>query len=332
MAETVLMTGGTGFVGGWCIVELLKRGYEVRTTVRSLSKEGAVRAAVEKGGASTAKLGFAVADLKKEHGWDAAVAGCDYVLHVASPLGGEFDGADLIGPARDGTLRVLRAAVNAGVKRVVLTSSCGAATPAEMGVNTVSDEATWSDASKQDPYRQSKTLAERAAWDFVKGRGGKTELATILPSAVFGPILTPEGLGSVQVIGRLLNGGMPRIPRIGLNIVDVRDLAVAHVLAMTIPPAAGQRFIANGDFMWMLEVAQTLKARLGARADKVSTKAAPDFIVKIGANFAPALKQVAPLLGRSHRFSSDKARRVLGFKSRPAAETVVDCAASLPVK
>ncbi len=331
MTETVLMTGGTGYVGGWVIAELLKRGYNVRTTIRNLAKEGAVRAAVGKEVDPGNRLAFAAADLGADTGWDAAITGCAYVLHVASPLGGggEKDPDALVKPAREGTLRVLRAAVKAGVKRVVLTSSCGAATPVTMGAATISDEETWSDPGKQDPYRRSKTLAERAAWEFMKAEGGATELTTVLPSGVFGPVLSQDGLGSVQFIQRIIDGRLPRIPNVGLNIIDVRDLAIAHVDAMTAPGAAGQRLIINGDFMWMKDIAATLKAKLGAQGNKVPTKPLPDFVVNIGANFSSALNTLKPLLRRSHRFSSDKARRIIGLKTRPATETVVDCARSL---
>ena len=331
MAETVLVTGGTGYVAGWMIVELLTRGYEVRTTVRSLAKADNVRAAVEKGGAGLDRLSFVAADLTRDEGWDAAAAGCAYVMHVASPLGSgaDSDPDALVRPAREGTLRVLRAAVKAGAKRVVLTSSCGAATPTVIGENTVSDEATWSDPEKQDPYRRSKTLAERAAWDFMADNGGKTELVAVLPSGVFGPILTKDGLGSVQFIQRLIDGRLPRIPNVGLNIIDVRDLAIAHVDAMTAPGAARQRLIVSGDFMWMKDIAATLRAKLGDRAPKIPTKGLPDIVVNVGANFSHALRTLKPLLHRSHRFSSEKARKVIGLKTRPAAETVVDCAESL---
>lgn len=333
MAETVLVTGGTGYIAGWCIVELLKRGYDVRTTVRSLSRESAVRSAMATQVDPGRRLSFFAGDLTKDDGWPAAVAGCDYVLHVASPLGTTQtkNADDLVRPAREGALRVLRAAVKANVKRVVLTSSCGAATPTKLGVNSVSDETQWSDpeAQKNDHYRLSKTLAERAAWDFMKEQGGATELVTILPSAVFGPVLSMDGLGSVQFIQRLIDGRLPRIPNVGLMVVDVRDVAMAHVLAMTAPGAAGERFIAGGDFMWMKEVAGTLRARLGERAPKIPTKGLPDFVVGIGANFSHALRTLKPLVGRSHRFQSDKARRMLNWSTRPAAETVADCAESL---
>src|SRR5262245_50446743 len=242
MAETVLVTGGTGFIAGWCIVQLLERGYAVRTTVRDASREQRVRAAAAAAHAATDRLGFAVADLNSEEGWDAAVAGCQYVLHVASPLGGGVPGDRnaLIAPARDGTLRVLRAAAKAGVKRVVMTSAAAAARPA-LTTNQISDESVWSDPDDPqfDAYRVSKILAERAAWDFMSREGGATQLTTILPGAVFGPILAGENLGSVQIIQGLLNGRPAALPRLGFWIVDVRDLADLHVRAMTAAAAAG---------------------------------------------------------------------------------------------
>jgi len=332
MPETVLVTGGTGFIGGWCVVELLKRGYSVRATVRSAAKEKVMRAYLGAGTGSAEGLSVAVADLTSDAGWGVAMAGCKFVLHVASPLGASGESADaLVAAAREGTLRVLRAATEAGVKRVVLTSSCAAATPTKTTADSVSDETVWSDpaALASEPYRLSKTLAERAAWDFMARDGSTTELVTILPSAVFGPVLTKEGLGSVQMIQRLVEGRLPLIPRLGLCVVDVRDVADLHVRAMTAPKAAGQRFIASGEFMWMQDVAATLKARLGARAAKVPTRRLPDFVVSLLAPFMPEMRIVKPMLGRAHRFSFAKAQRFLDYAPRPATDTVVDCAESL---
>jgi nucleoside-diphosphate-sugar epimerase len=331
------VTGGTGFVAGWCIVELLQRGYAVRTTVRSPSKEAAVRQTVARAADAGDRLAVFVADLTKDEGWDAAVAGCDYVLHVASPLGGDQrDDADaLIGPARDGTLRVLRAATSAGVKRVVMTSSTAAATPATPSAGNVSDETVWTDLTDQsiNAYRRSKVLAERAAWDFMSGhmsdQAGSTTLTTILPVAVFGPLLSAGNAGSVEVIQRLLTGRPPVLPHFGFNIVDVRDLADLHIRAMTSPAAAGERFIAAGDFMWLSDIAQTLRSKLGKRAAKVPTRGVPDFVVRVLARFVPALRTLTPLLGRKLIFSSAKARRVLDFSPRPAATTVVDSGLAL---
>jgi len=254
MAETVLVTGGNGYVAGWCIVELLKRGYVVRTTIRSLSKEPTVRSSIA-AAADTRKLTFFVADLTKDDGWEEAVAGCDYALHVASPLGmnNSRNPNDLIIPARDGTLRVLRSAVTARVKRVVMTSAANAASPSSYTEDGVTDETLWTDSDDPTliPYRRSKTLAEKAAWEFMKAVEGNTTLTTILPGAVFGPILSGDNLTSVQVIGKMLRGEMPGLPRIGLEVVDVRDLADVHIRAMTAQMAAGERFLATGELMWL---------------------------------------------------------------------------------
>lgn len=327
MTQTVLVTGGTGFVAGWCIIQLLERGYAVRTTVRDPGKEQRVRAVV--GAANGERLSVVVADLNADEGWDAAVAGCDYVLHVASPLGGAA-AADLIAPARDGTLRVLRAAVKAGVKRVVMTSAAAAARP-PLTSDRASDETVWSDP--QDPqfdaYRVSKILAERAAWEFVAREGKDTVLTTILPGAVFGPILTAENLGSVQIIQGMLKGRPGALPRLGFWIVDVRDLADLHIAAMTAAAAAGQRFIAAGEFMWMEDIAKTLRAQLGEAGAKIASRRLPDFVVRLLLPFMSNLRSLAPLLGRRFALTTDKARRTLAFAPRAAATTLLDCAQSL---
>lgn len=326
------MTGGTGFVAGWCIVELLQRGYAVRTTVRDLSKEPALRAAIARVTDPGDRLGVFAADLTRDEGWDAAVASCGYVLHVASPLGDlqRREPEALIGPAREGTLRVLRAATRAGVRRVVMTSAAATARP-PVGSERVSDETIWADPAEQnfDAYRRSKVLAERAAWDFMEGGKGATTLTTILPGAVFGPVLMRENPGSVQIIQRLLAGRPPGLPRLGFWVVDVRDLADLHVRAMLAPEAAGERFLAAGDFMGMAEIARTLKSELGDEARRVPTRRLPDAVFKLLALFLPPLRLLAPMLGRVNPLSTEKARRILGFSPRPAAVTIVDCARSL---
>jgi len=334
MAETVLVTGGTGYVAGWCVVELLNRGYDVRTTVRSESKKDAVLRAVATEVESGDRLSFAVADLTSDAGWAAAVDGCDYVLHVASPMGADDpkdkDPDALLVPARDGALRVLRAATAAGVKRVVMTSAANTASPSSYRDEGVSDETLWTDPA--DPtlpaYRRSKTAAERAAWDFMAGHDGPTTLTTILPGAVFGPILTPSTLNSVQIVGRLVKG-MPGTPRIGFEVVDVRDLVDVHIRAMTSPEAAGQRFLATGEFLWMSDAARALRDGLGEDGGKVPTRTVPDFLVRLSAVFDPSLREIMPALGRRHRHTTAKAERVLGWRARPAAETVVACGKSL---
>ncbi|MEU4089814.1 NAD-dependent epimerase/dehydratase family protein [Streptomyces aureus] len=334
MPETVLVTGGSGYVAGWCIVELLQRGHHVRTTVRSREKEQAVREAVTTRAEADGRLEFAIADLTSDEGWGTAVKGVDHVLHVASPLGGGVsDDADaMIATARDGALRVLRAATTAGVRRVVMTSAANTASPSSYTEEGVTDETLWTDPEDPTliPYRRSKTLAERAAWDFMAAYGGPTELTTILPGAVFGPILATGTIGSVGIVQRMLSGTMPGVPRIGLEIVDVRDLADIHIRAMTSPRAAGERFLATGEFTWMLDMARTLREELGPDADRVSTRKIPDLAVRLAARFRDSsLREIVPALGRRNRHSTAKAHRILGWQPRPARETVTDCGRSL---
>ncbi|MGH6871994.1 MAG: NAD-dependent epimerase/dehydratase family protein [Rhizomicrobium sp.] len=332
MPEAVLVTGGTGFIGGWCIVELLKRGYRVRTTVRDLARAPAVRAAVVAADPGD-RLTIVAADLTRDAGWDEAVAGCDHVLHVASPLGVDApkDPNELIVPARDGALRVLRASVRAGVKRVVLTSSTAASTAAPRAPDSVADETVWTDPNAPGitAYRQSKIYAERAAWEFIRTDGGATSLTTVLPGAVLGPVLSAEGLGSVQIVQRLLKGALPGIPHFGFNVVDVRDVADLHIRAMTAPEAAGQRFIASGEYLWMADVANILRQNLGVRAAKVPTRRLPSILLRLASLFDKTLTQVTPMLDHRHETTSAKAQRVLGWSPRPARETIVDCAESL---
>ncbi|WP_394836010.1 aldehyde reductase [Pendulispora rubella] len=332
MNETVLVTGGSGYVAGHCIVQLLRRGYRVRTTVRSASKEQAVRSAIVRVVDPGDRLDFVHADLGANAGWDEAVAGCTYVLHVASPLGndGAKDPDALMVPAREGTLRVLRAAVKANVTRVVMTSSTAACTPPNL--ETAGDEAMWTgDAHPTlNAYRRSKIAAERVAWDFMAAQpAGTTTLTTILPGAIFGPVLSMANLGSVQFIDRLLGGKLPGVPHLGFCVVDVRDLADLHIRAMLAPEAAGQRFVAVGDFMWMDDIGATLRAELGPQGTKVPTRKLPDVALRVLAWFSPSLRALTPLLGRRQLFNSAKAQRILGFSPRPAAATVVDCARNL---
>jgi nucleoside-diphosphate-sugar epimerase len=212
-----------------------------------------------------------------------------------------------------------------------MTSAAAAARP-PIGSRLVSDETIWSDPEDRrfDAYRRSKILAERAAWDFMAGYAGPTTMTTILPGAVFGPVLTRENRGSVEVIRRLLDGRPPGIPRLGFSVVDVRDLADLHIRAMTTAAAAGQRFLAAGEFMWMMDVANTLRRELGTRASKVPARRLPDAVVRLlSLSFLPQLRSLTPELGRRNEVSSEKARRVLGFAPRPAATTIVECADSL---
>ena len=332
MPNTVLVTGGTGSIAGWTIVELLKRGYTVRTTVRSLDKEPGVRAQISANVDPADRLSFFVAELTSDAGWDVAVTGCDYVLHLAAPVGVEAprDPNVLIIPTRDGALRVLGAACRAKVERVVMTSAIEACRPPMESPDSVVDETRWTDTddAQLGPYRLAKTLAERAAWDFMATQSGPTTLTTILPAAVIGPVLSKENLHSLQLAKRMLNGSLPRFPYIGFCVVDIRDVADLHIRAMTAPEAAGQRFIAASDWVWMADVAGFLRSALGTDAKKVPTKAMPDFVLRIFALFNRQMKFVVPLLGRKHVFTSAKAQAVLGWKPRSAETTIVDSARS----
>ena len=330
---TVLVTGGSGFIGSWCVISLLQRGYRVKTTVRDLRRESEVRAMVAKLVDPGDRLSVHAANLSSDDGWEAAAAGADYVLHVASPLGvpPPKDPNDLIIPARDGALRAIRAAIKAGAKRVVMTSSVAATSRDPNAPDGASDETVWTDpdAPGADAYGRSKTIAERAAWDLIGEAGGATTLATINPALVLGPVLGRDYSDSVQVVQRLLAGKVPGLPRLGFCIVDVRDVADLHIRAMTDPTAAGQRFIAAGEFAWMADLAALLRARLGPEAAKVPTMKAPDLLLHLAALFDADLKTVVPGLGRKRTFSSAKARERLDWAPRPMEETVLDCARSL---
>ncbi len=330
---TVLVTGGSGYIGSWCVIGLLQQGYTVRTTVRDLRREAEVRASVGKMVDPGNRLSVHAANLTSDDGWDVAAEGAEYVLHVASPLGvpPPKDPNDLIIPARDGALRALRAAIKAGAKRVVMTSSVAATSPDPRAPDGVSDETVWTDPNNPatDAYAKSKTIAERAAWDLIKAEGGQTSLATVNPALVLGPVLSKDFSDSVQIVQRLLSGKVPGLPRLGFNIVDVRDVADLHIRAMTDPAAGGQRFIAAGDFAWMADIAAILKARLGDQAAKVPTARAPDILLRLVALFDTDLKSVTPGLGRRRTFTSAKAQNVLGWKPRPLDETILDCARGL---
>jgi dihydroflavonol-4-reductase len=331
MAKLILVTGGTGFIAGWTIVKLIEQGYRVRTTVRDLGRETALRAAVASQTGGNDRLSFAVADLTRDAGWDAAVSGCDHVLHIASPLGRDAprDRNALVEPARGGTLRVLKAAVGAGIDRVVMTSA--AATARQRDSSTVSNEKIWADSEDPllDPYRRSKILAERAAWDFMANAGGKTTLTTILPGGVFGPLLPGGTPGSVWVVRNMLAGNPPRLINLGLSVVDVRDLASAHVAALTAPQAPGERFLCTGHFLWMAEIARILRDGLGADGARVPIKVLPDYLVHVLALFMPQLRMFRHDIGQRRDSDDSKAHAMLGFHSRLPAETLIDCARSL---
>lgn len=333
--ELVLVTGGSGFIGAHCILQLLQAGYQVRTTVRSLSREAEVRAMLRQGGADPGeRLTFAAADLTSDAGWPEAVAGCTYVLHVASPFppAAPKNEDELIVPAREGALRVLRAARDAGVKRVVLTSSYAAIGYGQPQQKAPFDEKNWTDPNGDDvrAYVKSKTLAERAAWDFIAKEGGALELSVVNPVGVFGPVLGPDYSTSILLVQRLMDGAMPGCPRLWFGLVDVRDVADMHLRCMTDPAAKGERFLAvAGEFLSIVDIARTLKRRLGAAARRVPTMELPDFMVRLAAMRDPAVQQILPELGKRKDGSNAKARRVLGWAPRSNEECVVATAESL---
>jgi nucleoside-diphosphate-sugar epimerase len=333
--STVLVTGGSGFIACHAILQLLAAGYQVRTSVRSLSREGDVRAMLKQGGAEPgSRLSFVAADLTGDAGWPAAVAGCEYVLHIASPFPASMpkDENELIVPAREGTLRVLKAARDAGVKRVVMTSSFAAVGYGHAQQEAMFTENDWTDPTQPDvmPYTKSKTLAERAAWDFIAREGAGLELAVVNPVAVFGPVLGPDYATSILLVQKMMDSAMPGLPRLCFGVVDVRDVADMHLRAMTNPAAKGERFIAvAGDFMWIVEIAKVLKARLGEAAERVPTRQLPDFLVKLARFKEPAVKQIIPELGKWKNATSEKAQRVLGWSPRSREDSVVATAESL---
>jgi nucleoside-diphosphate-sugar epimerase len=318
-AMTVLVTGGSGFIASHCVLQLLEKGYQVRTTVRQ----------------PTVQSGDQVrADLTSDAGWAEAVDGIDFVLHVASPVRpGHVENADeLILPAREGTLRVLRAAHEAGVKRVVLTSAFHAVGWGHPHDDHVFTEDDWTvvDGPGVDAYGKSKALAERAAWDFVRTVGTSMELVTMLPVAVMGPVTGREISGSNTIVRRILNGDIPGYPDLYFPIVDVRDVAAAHILAMTTREAAGQRFLlSNGPAVPMREIGALLKAELGPAASRVPTRNIPNLAVRAGARFNAEMREIAPDLGYARRTSNEKARRVLGWQPRDPKEAILAAARSL---
>lgn len=334
---TVLVTGASGFLGLWCVRKLLEAGYRVRGTVRSLKRADRLRAILGQheveGAGDEDRLSFAAADLDDDAGWADAVSACRYVLHVASPLPNRLpDHEDeLIVPARDGTLRVLGAAADAGVARVVQTSSVAAVIYGLPSDGTVYDEDSWSDVEKIMPYPKSKTLAERAAWKFIDelGEDRALELAVINPGLILGPLMSESVSSSGEVVKKLMKREMPGCPPLGWAPVDVRDVADAHLLAMTEPKAAGKRFICALEHVWIREIALILSERYKSRGYRVPTTKLPGFLMRVSALFDKTLRMVVPDLGRRENVSSARAREVLGWTPRPLEDMVVAMAESM---
>jgi len=313
MAERVLVTGASGYIARHVVAELRTHGYAVRGTARR-PVEG--------------MDDVVTADLTRDEGWAAAVDGCSAVLHVASPFpeGVPKSDDELVRPAVDGTLRVLRAAKNAGVRRVVMTSSIAAVSSGLTGA-AVRTEADWSDVDRSPAYPKSKTLAERAAWEFARESG--LELVAVNPGMVLGPLHAPTVGTSVQIIHRLMTRDLPASPKMGFAVVDVRDVAVAHRLALETPEAAGNRYILAGEHVWMREMAAMLAAEFNPRGYRVPTGALPTWLLRVIALFDPSVRLALDFVGRRELVSADKARRELGWTMRPVRDSVLDTANSL---
>lgn len=332
--KTVLVTGGSGFIAVHCILKLLQQGYIVRTTLRSLSRENEVKEMLKNGGiTSFVNLSFIEVDLISDKNWNEAVKGCEYVLHVASPTPAiKFEHEDeIINPAKNGVLRVLKAAKDANVKRVVLTSAYGAIGVGHKDRTTPYTEKDWTNLTAGlHPYQKSKTIAEQTAWEFIKAEGENLELTTVNPVAVMGTVLGEDISHSIQILKRMLDGEIEACPKVNSCYVDVRDVADLHLLAMTNPEAKGERFLATtGEQLSMLDVAKILKRNLGDAAAKVPTKEISNWKIRTAALTNPSLKMLATLLGKYAQASGEKAEKVLNWHPRTNEEAIVATAKSL---
>lgn len=327
MTGKVFVSGGSGYIAGFLIRQLVAEGWQVHTTIRNLAREADVRGWL---GVDNSKVTFFAADLMSDGGWAEAMAGCTHVAHVASPIPANAPKHEdeLIVPAREGALRALRFAKEAGIKRFVMTSSVAAIAYGHGGAKHHFTEADWTNVDSADayPYVKSKTIAERAARDWVAASGSDIEFVTANPSLVLGPLLAPDFSTSLEAVKKLLEGSMPGIPSFGFSIVDVRDVADLHVRCLTAPDMAGERFIAAGPFLWMGDVAAILKQGLGEQAKKVPTRKLPNFLLKILALFDPIVKQVVGELDNVRDASSQHAKDKLGWQTRDAAESILDTA------
>lgn len=331
MTQTVLVSGGSGYIAGFLIRQLVAEGWTVHATVRNLAREAEVRRVLA---VDNTRLKFFTADLMSDAGWAEAMAGCSHVAHVASPLptGAIKHPDELIVPAREGALRALRAAKAAGVQRFVMTSSVAAIAYGRGRGEHRFTEADWTrtDAPGVTPYALSKTLAERAARDWVAAEGGGLEYCSINPSVVLGPVWSGDYSASVVIVKKLLDGSMPALPDIGFGVVDVRDVADLHVRALKAPRMAGERFIASGPFMKLRDMASVLRAGLDAAdARLVPQRDMPDWLVRVMSMFVPLLRTVAGELGSVRHQDASHALAVLGWQTRPVQQSIIDTANDL---
>lgn len=329
-----LVTGGSGYIASFIIAQLLEAGHRVRATVRKLDRAAAATAAIAELTPLASTIEWRAATLDADDGWAEAVAGCAQVFHVASPLplANPKDDDVLVRPARDGALRVLAAARDAGVRRVVMTSSTAAIAYGHGSRDVPFTEDDWSsaaDRSDSSAYERSKLAAERAAWDWLAREGGALELVTVCPGAVLGPVLGSDFSASIDIVRKLLDGSVPGLPRFGWPLVDVRDIAALHILAMASPQAAGRRYLGAGAFFWMRDIADVLRAGVPEVARKVPRLGLPDWLVRLSSRFDPVIRERLFELGKHRPVSNARAIAELGWAPRDPAETICDTARSL---
>ena len=332
--KPILVTGASGFVALHTIIQLLQQGYKIRATLRTLSREAEVRETISKHVDINDNLEIVTTDLMQDTGWDEAMKDVEYVLHIASPfpLFEPNHEDELIIPAVQGTLRVLRAAHKGNIKRVVQISSVAAVTAGHSGENRPFNEEDWSITENNiGAYSKSKTLAERAAWEFINGaeNTNKMEMVSINPPIILGPVPNKDFPTSAEVVRTFMLGQVPGVGRIKMGVVDVRDVASAIILAMNTPEAAGNRFLVPTGMVWLKDIADILHKEYGSKGYKIPRILFPTFLIKLLALFDKKIALVAPSLGWDYDLSNEKAKRILKWTPRSVEESILSMAESL---
>lgn len=332
--STVLLTGVSGFLGSHTTIQLLEKGYKVIGTLRNMKRAEALKAVLARHTSYIENLRFVEADLNDENIWSKLTKGVDYVQHIASPFPRELPKKeeDLVVPAKNGTLNVLKAASANGVKRVVVTSSTGAIIygKSKNERSGTFNEAHWTNISNRKdstPYFRSKTIAEKAAWDFIKKDDSGLEIATVCPGAILGPVLEEDFGTSANIVIKLMDGSSPALPDLGFDIVDVRSVADLQIRAMELPQAANQRYGGSADFMKFKEVAQVLKEAYPKK--KIPSAGMPDFAVRLFSYIDKSIQPILIDLGVERNVDNSKARKELGWNPLSSREAILSCAKSV---